>query len=161
MTSAWTKRTSGWDAFKTCLTTIIFARLARMYGFVTIPAMPPHPTEATERAISIRRLMRVLRSRPDAILCLAPEGMDFPDGILGEPHPGSGKFIIQLYGCLHQILPVGVYEDGGVLTVNFGKPYSLNGVENDRNQEKAVIHTIMRHIAALLPVKMRGIYGKE
>ncbi len=156
MTSAWTDRTKGLDQMRTWLTRKLFSRLANIYGFVTTPPMPPVPGEVSERAASIRRLDRRLRELPDAILCLAPEGMDFPGGVLDFPPDGTGKFILHLLKDLNRILPVGVYEEGGKLIFNFGHPYELDTRPIQTSNDKEISALVMKAIAALLPARLRG-----
>lgn len=155
MTRAWTNRQAGLDRIRTRLTEIIFSRIAEVYGFVTMPPIPPHPDEIIDRAISIRRLMQALRMTDDLILCIAPEGRDFSDGTLGRPPEGTGKMILQLMKVLNRILPAGVYEKGGHLVLNFGSPYLLpDHIECDPE----VADFVMQKIACLLPERMRGLY---
>ena len=125
---------------------------------VTMPAMPPAPEETAERALSIRRVMEKLREKPETILGLAPEGMDFSDNLLGIPHAGTGKMILQVVKSLKRILPVGVYEKDGRLIINFGPPYHLAIPEDAVNLDEMVIRQVMGRIAALLPEQMHGPY---
>jgi len=159
MTNAWTKRTrEPGDRLLTWLSKAFFNRLAEVYGMVTMPAMPPAPEETAERALSIRRVMEKLREKPETILGLAPEGMDFSDNLLGIPHAGTGKMILQVVKSLKRILPVGVYEKDGRLIINFGPPYHLAIPEDAVNLDEMVIRQVMGRIAALLPEQMHGPY---
>jgi len=159
MTSAWTNRTGGVDRLRAWLSRIIFERLAEMYGMVTMPPMPPVSGDSAERALSIRRLLHRMRADKDAIVCIAPEGMDFPDGKLGVPHPGTGKLLLQIANKTHRVLPVGVFEDDGRLVIRFGKPYILTLPEGTEDVDRAACEEVMRRIAELLPEGMRGVYG--
>jgi len=159
MTGAWTNRTGGIDQVRTWLTRIIFERLAKMYGLVTMPPMPSAPGDSAERALSIRRLLQRIRADKDAIVCIAPEGMDFPEGELGVPHPGTGKLLLQIANKTHRVLPVGVFEDDGRLVIRFGNPYELHIKEGQVDLDLAVADQVMRKIAELLPEGMRGVYG--
>lgn len=156
MTSAWTKREPGWDALRTRLTRFLFARLAHIYGFITTPPMPPIPEETAERAISIRRLLQILRRNPQAILCFAPEGQDFPGGVLGQPPPGTGRLVRQITKTQKRILPVGVYQHDENLVVRFGQVFSLRIDQQDENDDKLVTDALMQSIAALLPAHLQG-----
>ena len=147
------------DVLRTHLTRLFFRRLARIYGFITMPPMPPIDAELMERAASIRRLMERLREDPHAILCLAPEGRDFPAGILGQPPPGTGRLVLEACRSLQRILPVGVFENEGRLIVRFGPPFKLEDQLPARPDDQAVSTLIMRAIAALLPVHLRGDYA--
>jgi len=150
MTSAWTKRTGFWDQIKTRVTTVFFSRFAEVFGAVTMPPMPPHPDEIADRALSIRKVLNWIRAEKDTILCIAPEGADQANGLLGRPYPGTGKFISMICSELKYILPVGVYEESGKLILQFGKPYTLN----ENKSDQSVIDQVMKHIANLLPEKM-------
>ena len=156
MTNAWTNRTKGLDQMRTWLTRKLFARLARIYGFVATPPMPPVVEESADRAVSIRKLDRRLRDQPSPILCLAPEGMDFPDGILGFPPDGTGKFILNMLKDLKRILPVGVYEEDGKLNLNFGPVYELDAYLSQVKDDRGITLQVMTKIAALLPARLRG-----
>lgn len=158
MTSAWTNRTGGLDHLRTTFSKALFKRLAGVYGLVTMPPMPPTTQEVAERALSIRKLMGKLHENTDTVLCLAPEGMDFPGGILGKPYPGTGKMILQISNHLKRILPVGVYEEEGKLVLNFGHPYLLQLPEKMENLDEWAINQVMGKIAAQLPEEMRGPY---
>jgi len=159
MTSAWTKRGRGWDRLRTKLTKVLFLRIAEIYGFVTMPPMPPVQEETTERALSIRKLIEMLHSYPNAILCMAPEGRDFLESKLGIPYAGTGKLIVWLVKNLKRIQPVGVYEDNGTLIINFGNAYFLDQDKNPQLDDEMVIDIVMRKIGSLLPERLRGAYS--
>lgn len=159
ITGAWTSREGGLDRLRTWLTRVIFSRLAVIYGMVTMPPMPPAPGDSSERALSIRRLMKKLREDKDSIICIAPEGMDYPGGRLGVPHPGSGKLLIQVVGKTHRVLPVGVFEEKGKLVIQFGRTYELSVNDRQAEVDRATAEIVMRKIAELLPEGMRGVYG--
>jgi 1-acyl-sn-glycerol-3-phosphate acyltransferase len=161
MTSAWTNRQPGWDALRERITKKIFHRLADMYGFITAPPMPPVDAELQERAASVRRLMEVLRHNMDTILCLAPEGRDFPGGVLGSPPPGTGRLVLQAAKYLQRVLPVGVYAQEGVLVVHFGAHYTLADMLPADASDQEISARLMGSIAALLPANLRGIYQPE
>lgn len=158
MTGAWTNREGGLDRLRTWMTGVLFARLAQIYGLVTMPPMPPVPEDSAERALSVRRLLRRQRETPDAIVCIAPEGMDFPGGALGEPQTGTGKMLLQTARLAGWALPVGVYEQEGRLIIRFGKPYVLVNPEGAVDADRAACDAVMRRIAELLPEGMRGVY---
>ena len=155
MTRAWTSLGSWWDKPKRFLTSIVFKRLAQVYGFITMPPMPPEPQDAVERAISVRKLLHTIRTNPNSIVAMAPEGRDIPDGVLGEPPAGSGKLIGQLAGMLHTCIAVGVYEEQGRLCISFGEAFKLPEKLDARDDIK-VSEFVMRKIAAQLPASMRA-----
>jgi 1-acyl-sn-glycerol-3-phosphate acyltransferase len=159
MTSAWTSRSGGTDPLRTWLTRVTFSRLAEIYGLVTMPPMPPVPGDSAERALSVRRLLRRQRETRDAIVCIAPEGMDFPDGQLGVPHPGTGKLLLQTARMAQQVLPVGVFENDGRLVIRFGRPYILAVPDGGEDVDRTAVEQVMRQIAELLPEGMRGVFG--
>ena len=99
------------------------------YGFLPMPTMVPGYSTPQQRSAGVRRVIEHLRARPDLVLGLTPEGMDTPDGRLGLPPAGAGRFIYQLNQMGLALLPVALYEDAGALQVRFGKAYDL-AVEN-------------------------------
>ncbi len=137
----------------------LFPRLARVYGFTPIPPMPPNPAEVAARAQAVRKVLRVAR-RPHAVIGLAPEGRDHTGGVLGEPPPGSGRFIQHLVKTCSLILPVGVYEDQDGLCVRFGSVFELapvvDPVASDIDTDTS--RQVMSAIARQLPESLRGVY---
>jgi hypothetical protein len=58
------------------------------------------------------------------------------------------------------IMPVGVWKQEGRINLKFGSPYRLElppGLSVDE-RDKFVGNTIMRHIALLLPERIKGEY---
>jgi len=137
----------------------LFPRLAQVYGFTPTPPMPPNPAETASRVQAVRQVLRVAR-RPGAVIGLAPEGCDQPDGILGRPPPGSGRFIRQLAKTCHPILPVGFYEDRGGLCLQFGPPFELAPAAGGSQaaQDEDASRQVMAAIARQLPERLRGVY---
>ena len=113
--------------------------------------MPPRPGELTERTLSIRKLFQRIEQQPGTILCMAPEGQDQPGGLLGIPHPGTGKLIARICLRLHQILPVGVYEEDCKLVLRFGPAFKL---DRERFSDNDVLHQVMHAISCLLPSRL-------
>ena len=148
MTNAWTNRSGFFDQIRTNITKAVFARFADVFGLITMPPMPPHLDEMMDRAISIRKLFKRIDGKSNIILCLAPEGRDTPGGLLGRPHPGTGKFISRLCSQLERVLPVGVYEQKDRLVIHFGPAYTL---DDNKATDLEVIDRIMRQIGDLLP----------
>ena len=149
MTNAWTNRTNGLDIVRTKITRCLFRRIADVYGFITTPAMPPVAREMVDRALSIRAVFQFVKSHSSAIVCLAPEGRDYPYGIIGQPPPGTGKFIYQLSNYLETVLPVGVFEKDKKLVISFGHAYHLKEI-CDLNDEK-ISRIVMERIRIQLP----------
>jgi 1-acyl-sn-glycerol-3-phosphate acyltransferase len=137
-------------------------RIARMYGFATMPPMPPRPQDVRARAEAVRRVLRYLQEHQDAILMLAPEGRDnVEDGSLARPPQGVGRFLLQLSSRGLAVLPVGGWEAGGALNIRFGPAYSLDlplGL-GAHERDRVASESSMGHIAALLPQRLRGEYA--
>lgn len=158
MTAAWTDMGRPGDRIKASISERLFPRLAAVYGFITMPPMPPRPQEVTARALAVRRVLALVKSKPSVIIGLAPEGMDNPTGGLMRPPPGVGRFLLRLakLGCA--IHPVGFFEDEVGLALSFGPavqldhPTGLAGEALDRWAAELV----MRAIAVELPEALRG-----
>ena len=136
----------------------LLKRLSKMYGFTAMPPMPPRPGDVKARARAVRKMLAYARKLPRAILALAPEGGDQPEGILSWPPSGAGRFIAHLARSGYVILPVGAYEEAGYFCLHFGEPYPLQlpaglaAAERDRT----VAGILMRAIARQLPPRLRG-----
>ena len=159
MASAWTYPGKFLGKQRESLTRWLFQRLAGIYGFSSMPPMPPRPWETSERASAVRHVLDYAKNNPGAMIALAPEGQDRYSGIIELPDKGVGRFIYQLHKTLGVINPVGVYEQDGHLTLQFGVPFSLDQdlssypkEELDRN----VRITVMKAIANCLPLERRG-----
>jgi 1-acyl-sn-glycerol-3-phosphate acyltransferase len=153
MTAAWTFPKSVWRRWLlTPRTRWAFDRVARMYGFVTMPPMPPAPHEVEARAAAVLRTVRLAQrlAREGGIIGLAPEGRDFAEG-LGQPPDGAGEFIALLVKAGLPVLPVGVTETAGRLRVSFG-PLFTPEIPSDRaERDRAVARQVMAAIAQQLP----------
>jgi 1-acyl-sn-glycerol-3-phosphate acyltransferase len=139
----------------------LLRRFSEIYGFTSMPPMPPRPQDIKARTRSVRRTLAFARAHPHAVLGLAPEGGDQPGGLLNWPPAGAGRFILLLAEKGFPILPVGCYEDAGVFFLCFGAPYRLQlphshtPVEKDRHTAQ----TVMSAIAAQLPLRFRGEFA--
>ncbi len=143
------------------LSKIILPRAARVYGFTTMPPMPPRAKDVESRAQSVRRVLDVARREPNVIIGLAPEGGDNPTGELAMPASGAGRFALLLAAAGLKFVPVGIYEADGALCLNFGAAYELTisqGLSADE-KDKAAATIVMTHIARLLPERLRGTFG--
>jgi hypothetical protein len=164
MAAAWTTP-NPWKAWWwTPLTTWVFQRVAEVYGFTTMPPMPPNPQQAAWRAKSVRQALRFVRDelnqpgKPAPVLGLAPEGGDMPGGVASMPPSGAGRFIEQLAGMGLQIAPVGVYLNEEGMFLNFGAPFRPkipSGMIRDETDE-CVSRQVMSRIARLLPEEIQG-----
>jgi hypothetical protein len=139
----------------------LLLRLARVYGFTAMPPMPPRPQDVERRAAAVRRMLAFARSHPQALLALAPEGGDRPDGAAVMPPPGAGRFIEHLARLGFPLQPAGIFEQEGRLCLHFGPPYALAlppGLGADE-RDRAAARQVMEHIAALLPERLRGEFS--
>jgi hypothetical protein len=136
----------------------VLNRIARVYGFTTMPPMPPRPRDLAARALAVRDVLRYSERTGIAVIGLAPEGGDQQGGRLSMPPSGAGKFCLRLAAAGLMFLPVGVYESGGALTLQFGAAYELqcHSGASTRGDDRLAASTVMRHIAALLPMELRG-----
>jgi 1-acyl-sn-glycerol-3-phosphate acyltransferase len=152
MTAAWTFPESRWRRRRlTPITRWAFARAAYVYGFVTMPPMPPAPHELEARAAAIRRTLRLARrlAGSGGMIGLAPEGQDVAER-LSQPPPGAGSFIGLLVRVGLPVLPVGVSERGGRLTVSFGPPFTPSISPRRADRDEAVAQQVMAAIARQL-----------
>jgi 1-acyl-sn-glycerol-3-phosphate acyltransferase len=136
-------------------------RLGKIYGFTTMPPMPPRPKDVEARSRSVRKVLAFVRRHPDAILGLAPEGGDQPGGLLNWPPTGAGRFISRLGGASFKIIPVGICEEAGEFCLNFGKAYRLdipNGLSPDE-KDRSVAKIVMEAIGRQLPIRLRGEFS--
>jgi len=136
----------------------LLKRFSRIYGFTTMPPMPPRPRDVKERAQSVRRVLAYARSHPQAVLGLAPEGGDQPGGLLNWPPTGAGRFILLLAELGFPLLPVGCFEEAGAFCLHFGEAYQLKIPDGLTSKEKdvAVARSVMQRIAPLLPERLHG-----
>jgi hypothetical protein len=136
-------------------------RLGRIYGFTTMPPMPPRPRDVKARARSVRKTLTFARLHPQAMLGLAPEGGDQPGGLLNRPPAGAGRFIALLTGPGSKIVPVGVYELEGEFCLSFGPAYSLSIPDSlgAGEKDRAVAEVVMNAIARQLPERLRGEFS--
>lgn len=152
MTAGWTYADSPWrQRVLTPLTRWAFDRLARVYGFVTMPPMPPDPHEVEARALSVLRAVRLARrlTETSGLMGLAPEGQDFA-GRLGQPPAGAGEFVALLVGAGMPLLPVGVAEVSGHLRISFGPLFAPHIPARRAERERSVAKQVMAAIARQL-----------
>ena len=161
MTGEWTYPGKWYAPLGRSLSRFILHRLARVYGFTSMPPMPPRPKDVVERAASVRAVLEFVKRVKDPILGLAPEGGDSADGKLARPASGVGRFGLLLSNAGLKFVPVGAYEEDGVFTVHFGEAYELNverGLSSDEKDAQAA-QIIMKNIARLLPAHLRGEFA--
>jgi hypothetical protein len=155
MTAGWTN--SGW---LTGFTHWLFPRAARLFGFTPMPAMPPDPAEAEQRAAAVRHVLRYAKETYQPLVGLAPEGGDTPGGVIGPLPPGVGRFIYLLTRYCPQILPVGIWTENSRIHLKFGLPYRLDIPDGLSSPELDLLvgHAVMHKIALLLPNRVGGRY---
>ncbi len=161
MTSGWTYRDPIRSQLVTPLTRWLFRRIARSYGFVSMPPKHPALLQVEERAQAVRRALSLAHG--GAMIGLAPEGRDSSDGSLIDPPAGVGRFLLLLAKAGLPILPVGVAEKNGTLTASFGEPFTLRvqpGLEK-RQQDRRAGETVMVAIGKLLPSELWGVYRQQ
>lgn len=132
-------------------------RIARLYGFIPMPPMPPRPFEIEARAAAVRQALR-RATEPEVLMGLAPEGGDMPGGVLAQPPAGSGRFLWHLTRHGLRILPVGAFEADGRFCLRFGEPFDLPP-SLPPPVEASASHRVMSAIAACLPAQLRGSYA--
>lgn len=141
---------------------IVLHRAARIYGFTTMPPMPPRRKDVQARAESVRRVLEVVRREKNVIIGLAPEGRDQPSDRLKMPASGAGRFALLLSAAGLQFVPAGIFEADGALCLRFGPAYELiipRGLSSDE-KDKVAATMVMEHIAALLPESLRGEFSQ-
>jgi hypothetical protein len=136
----------------------LLKRFSRIYGFTTMPPMPPRPKDVKVRVRSVRRVLAFARSHPLAILGLAPEGGDQPGGLVNWPPAGAGRFVLLLADRSFPVLPMGCFEEAGEFCLHFGEAYQLVVPDGLSSKEKdcAAATVVMQKIAPLLPERLRG-----
>jgi hypothetical protein len=141
----------------------LLKRVARIYGFTTMPAMPPRPGEAAARAQAVREVLAYVRGAARPVVGLAPEGGDMPGGVLHAPPAGVGRFIRLLATAGLPIAPVGAHESEDGFSLHFGPVFTLTAgcVGTAEQRDRAAADEVMRSIAALLPARLRGEYGER
>jgi len=139
----------------------LLRRFSKVYGFTTMPPMPPRPKDVEARAKSVREFLSFAKEHPQAVLGLAPEGGDQPGGVLNWPDSGAGRFILLLVKQDFPVLPVGTFEENGEFCLRFGRAYRLQvprGLDPDE-KDRAAAQTVMSAIAPQLPPPLRGDFA--
>jgi 1-acyl-sn-glycerol-3-phosphate acyltransferase len=161
MSAAWTEANTMLTRLKAAASVPLYPRLARVYGLISMPPMPPRPHEVAARARAVRQILTVARQTPPALLAIAPEGQDPPGGVLMKPPSGVGRMLAKLSDSAGRFYPVGVYEQDETVILHFGPSFPLilpGGLNTDEKDIRAA-EMAMRTIAALLPHDLRGVYA--
>lgn len=161
MTSAWAYPDRLRSMTVTPVSRWILQRLAKVYGFTSMPPMPPRAHEIAARVSSIRSLLQTIDRTPGVSIGLAPEGADSGVGTLARPPAGVGRLLQLLLERGLQAIPVGIYEQGSSLTVRYGPKLPCPGALPVGRSERdaALTNWAMRAIANCLPPSLRGPYA--
>jgi hypothetical protein len=152
MTAAWTFPDQPWRRkYLTPMTHWAFDRVAHVYGFITMPPMPPEPEEIYARAVSVRKTLRLAReiAPQGGMIGLAPEGRDTAE-IVGSVPEGVGDFISHLCKIGMPVLPAAVSEHNDHLCVSFGPVFTPSVPTDKSRRDKAVTNQVMAAIARLV-----------
>lgn len=159
MASGWTYPGKFLGRAREACTSILFRRIAQVFGFILMPPMPPRPWEISKRASAVRQVLNYVKTHPHAVIAMAPEGRDPISGNLEMPSPGVGRFIWQLHKMGLTMIPIGLYEENGFVNLQFGHPLKIEEDLSDRRSEEIDLYIrklVMVSIAKCLPQKMRG-----
>lgn len=145
---------------------ILFVRFADMYDLIIMPA---DPGQAMQRAIALRRAESVLARSGKGKEGL-PEGEPvgfFPEGpgavtTLHEAMPGTGLFFLRICQKDIPLVPAGIAEREGTLTVTFGPTFKIElPTTTDRDtRDRLAREQTMVAIGKLLPPDMWGFYAQ-
>lgn len=153
ITSEWYGRHIGLLPIPVWLIRWAFRRIARIYGLVI---MPRAAERTVGRAASMRRIAEIVRAGDT--VGVVPEVLG--EGVLIEAVPGSGLFLLSLSRGRVPIVPVGVWEDDGVLMLQFGEPFTLAvEAEGREEQDREARERVMVAIGRLLPERYWGFYA--
>ena len=160
MTSALTFPGRRFGIIRSRVSRWLLRRMALVYGFSPMPAMPPAPDEVRERAQAVRQILAYVRDDPLLLIGLAPEGHDNLRGGLMVPPSGVGRFILHLARLGLAIFPVAGYECPEGFHLCFGKAYQFELPKSlpHCQVDKYVSEFVMYRIADLLPEDQRGDY---
>ncbi len=161
MTAEWTAPGKWYEPLKGLYSRLLLKYLSRVYGFTTMPPMPPRPKDLEARAQSVRKVLEYAKRHPDFVLGMAPEGVDQAGGKLSVPARGAGRFGLLLAGLGSAFVPVGAYEADGVFCLRFGPAYRLSvpsGLSADK-KDRVAAEIMMKKIAVLLPETLRGEFA--
>lgn len=149
-------------AVKQPFTQWLFDRIARVYGLVTVAAIANDSYTRGQAVRGVRRALELTRQEPLALLAIAPEGQSGPNGSLCEPPPGAGIFLLMLTREKIPILPLGIYETDGALTLRFGEPFILRDSHAPMREarDRAAATRVMQTLAALVPSEIRALYSR-
>jgi hypothetical protein len=142
---------------------LLLKRIAQVYGFTTMPPMPPRRKDVERRAASVRAVLDYVRRTANPVLGLAPEGHDPPGsaGVITRPAAGVGRFGRLLANAGMSFVPVAAYEADAAFHLRFGERYELR-MEKELSaaeKDRAATQLLMEKIARLLPLHLRGEFA--
>ena len=135
----------------------LFRRLADVYGLIIVPRAT---AKLVGRAAAMRSILQVI-DRQQGAIALYPEGIG--KGALIDPQPGTGALLLLLSNRGVPVLPVGLFEEGEVLTARFGPSMLLSvpsNIDKDMRDELAR-RQMMIAIGRLLPDHLWGAYKAD
>ncbi len=142
----------------------IIERVAAVWNLilVTPPAIAHEHVERQRYALL--RILRLLKRSNGQAICIAlmPEGDEGGTSGLIEALPGTGRALHALSKLGLPVVPAGVWEEDEQLHACFGPSFSLAPMSSAVSSEaldKWARNTVMCHIAALLPIELRGKFG--
>jgi 1-acyl-sn-glycerol-3-phosphate acyltransferase len=167
MTANWTANHFWQNGWYPIVTRWLFARIADVFTFSRLPSVAKNQNTSDDTDMLVRNFLLSAEKSIKSVDCgkvilgIAPEGRDVPGGVLGWPPQGSGKLFRYLTRLGYLINPVGVYEDYDHLVVQFGERYDLNylRMSSKKADDKQIRYSIMAHIGACLPLKLRGEFA--
>lgn len=127
---------------------------SNVYGIIRMPAhdLPDHDARRAQSGMALRQMLRALDK--GQVVAVHPEAGGFETMI--EPKPGAGRVLSAFDRRKVPIIPVGVFEQDGRLTVRFGPQMKTGSLA--RLDDAAAGLLAMRTIAALVPPANRGCY---
>jgi len=137
------------------VTQAIFARFYETFGFL---GMAPEYASVGERAASVRHLLEV--SRSGEVVGIFPEGDVGPTPALIQAVPGTGALLLRLAGRA-DIVPAAVYDGESSVEIRFGAAVDLEAVRHlpQESRDDEARGLVMKAVAALLPTRLKGVYG--
>ncbi|MEX1021951.1 MAG: lysophospholipid acyltransferase family protein, partial [Dehalococcoidia bacterium] len=118
--------------------------------------------------------LRVARNylRAGNVVLMFPEGTRSRGGVGIQPAlPGAGMVALMSRAPIVPVAVTGsnikiprvffqwLWHDRPRITVTFGEPFDLEGLASDGRAAEVATDRMMRHVAALLPAEMQGVYG--
>ncbi|MBM3127076.1 MAG: hypothetical protein FJ009_00390 [Chloroflexi bacterium] len=145
------------------LTRWFFGQIGKAYGTIRLPPALGLEEFRGAGAPAIRGALALTRGDNPELVGIAPEGHTGAGFALRQPPRGAGLFLLLLTRDHIPILPAGIFEDDGVLTVNFGAPFLLRVPRDLARDERdaGAARQVMVALGALLPERMWGAYREE